>query len=555
MRKSKYVELIESIEAYVKSNPQDAGCYEDWFQAIVNMRDALPKDRRFDAYKYSGELRSFCAAMLSKSKDGALLEKLYSIIERSYLFEAKDVFDSYCIYLEWNREPEKKFYQPRRKVLRAVVNDLEDLFYHKIDFLGVSQPPRTGKSTLCIFFITWLMGNRPDAASVMSGHSDKLTNGFYGEVLSIITDPVTYNWGKIFPDVKLVDKSAKDESVDLNRKKRFPTLTCRSIGGTLTGAVEIGEGGVLYSDDLIEDLEESLNVDRLNAKYDAYLNQLKDRKKQGALELMVGTRWNVLDPLGRIQNQYRDNDRYRFRVIPAVDENGHSNFNYDYGVGFDDAYYADMKASIDDATWCAKYMGNPYVREGLLFPADELRYYNGVLPDGEPDRKIMVADIAWGGGDFTACPIAYIYGDSVFVHDVVFNNGDKTVTRPEVVGKIIQHGINIFRGEANNGGDEYCDIVSSELKQKGYHCNVRSQRAPSGQSKVSRIIQFAPDIKRFYFIAEKNQSKEYRTFMEQVTMFTQLGKVPHDDAPDSLAQLADELYNGISRIEAVKRPF
>lgn len=555
MRKSKYVELIESIEAYVKSNPQDAGCYEDWFQAIVNMRDALPKDRRFEAYKYSGEMRSFCAAMLSKSKDGALLEKLYSIIERSYLFEAKDVFDSYCIYLEWNREPEKKFYQPRRKVLRAVVNDLEDLFYHKIDFLGVSQPPRTGKSTLCIFFITWLMGNRPDAASVMSGHSDKLTNGFYGEVLSIITDPVTYNWGKIFPDVKLVDKSAKDESVDLNRKKRFPTLTCRSIGGTLTGAVEIGEGGVLYSDDLIEDLEESLNVDRLNAKYDAYLNQLKDRKKQGALELMVGTRWNVLDPLGRIQNQYRDNDRYRFRVIPAVDENGHSNFNYDYGVGFDDAYYADMKASIDDATWCAKYMGNPYVREGLLFPADELRYYNGVLPDGEPDRKIMVADIAWGGGDFTACPIAYIYGDSVFVHDVVFNNGDKTVTRPEVVGKIIQHGINIFRGEANNGGDEYCDIVSSELKQKGYHCNVRSQRAPSGQSKVSRIIQFAPDIKRFYFIAEKNQSKEYRAFMEQVTMFTQLGKVPHDDAPDSLAQLADELYNGISRIEAVKRPF
>lgn len=147
-------------------------------------------------------------------------------------------------------------------------------------------------------------GQPPDVASVMSGHSDKLTNGFYGEVLSIITDPVTYNWGKIFPDVQLVDKSAKDESVDLNRKKRFPTLTCRSIGGTLTGAVEIGEGGVLYSDDLIEDLEESLNVERLNNKYDAYLNQLKDRKKQGALELMVGTRWNVLDPLGRIQNQY-----------------------------------------------------------------------------------------------------------------------------------------------------------------------------------------------------------------------------------------------------------
>lgn len=555
MQPKQCIAIIDSIKAYAKQNPTEAQVYEDWFQAVVNLRDALPQDKRFDAYKYSGELRSVCAAMMGKMKTGEDVAKVYDIIGRTYLFEAKDVFDSYCIYLEWNRAPEKKFYQPRRKVLKVLADDLEDLFYKRIDFLGVSLPARVGKSTLCIFFITWLMGNRPDVASVMSGHSDKLTNGFYGEVLSIITDPVTYNWGKIFPDVQLVDKSAKDESVDLNRKKRFPTLTCRSIGGTLTGAVEIGEGGVLYSDDLIEDLEESLNVERLNNKYDAYLNQLKDRKKQGALELMVGTRWNVLDPLGRIQNQYADNPKYRFRVIPAVDENGHSNFNYDYGVGFDDAYYADMKASIDDATWWAKYMGKPYVREGLLFPADELRYFNGVLPDGEPDRKLMVMDIAWGGGDFTACPIAYVYGDAVFIPDLVFNNGDKTVTRPEVVGKIVQHKINVVRGEANNGGDEYCDVVDGQLRQQGYHCSVRSQRAPSGQSKLSRIIQYAPDIKRFYFLDEKHQSKEYKAFMEQVTMFTQLSKVPHDDAPDSLAQLADELYNGISKIEPVKRPF
>lgn len=555
MQSKQCIAIIDSIKAYAKQNQTEAQVYEDWFQAVVNLRDALPQDKRFDAYKYSGELRSVCAAMMGKMKTGEDVAKVYDIISRTYLFEAKDVFDSYCIYLEWNRAPEKKFYQPRRRVLKVLADDLEDLFYKRIDFLGVSLPARVGKSTLCIFFITWLMGNRPDVASVMSGHSDKLTNGFYGEVLSIITDPVTYNWGKIFPDVQLVDKSAKDESVDLNRKKRFPTLTCRSIGGTLTGAVEIGEGGVLYSDDLIEDLEESLNVERLNNKYDAYLNQLKDRKKQGALELMVGTRWNVLDPLGRIQNQYADNPKYRFRVIPAVDENGHSNFNYDYGVGFDDAYYADMKASIDDATWWAKYMGKPYVREGLLFPADELRYFNGVLPDGKPDRKLMVMDIAWGGGDFTACPIAYVYGDAVFIPDLVFNNGDKTVTRPEVVGKIIQHKINVVRGEANNGGDEYCDVVDSQLRQQGYHCSVRSQRAPSGQSKLSRIIQYAPDIKRFYFLDEKHQSKEYKAFMEQVTMFTQLGKVPHDDAPDSLAQLADELYNGISKIEPVKRPF
>ena len=241
--------------------------------------------------------------------------------------------------------------------------------------------------------------------------------------------------------------------------------------------------------------------------------------------------------------------------MPAMDEKDESNFDYDYGVGYSTETLRKQREVMDEMSWKALYMNQPVEREGLLFPADELRYFNGVLPDGEPDRKLMVMDIAWGGGDFTACPIAYVYGDAVFIPDLVFNNGDKTVTRPEVVGKIIQHKINVVRGEANNGGDEYCDVVDSQLRQQGYHCSVRSQRAPSGQSKLSRIIQYAPDIKRFYFLDEKHQSKEYKAFMEQVTMFTQLGKVPHDDAPDSLAQLADELYNGISKIEPVKRPF
>ena len=42
----------------------------------------------------------------------------------------------------------------RRRVLKVLADDLEDLFYKRIDFLGVSLPARVGKSTLCIFFIT-----------------------------------------------------------------------------------------------------------------------------------------------------------------------------------------------------------------------------------------------------------------------------------------------------------------------------------------------------------------------------------------------------------------
>lgn len=479
----------------------------------------------------------------------------YDLVRRTYIQGAQDGdFDDYCIALEWNREPEKRFYLPRREVLKPLVDDLQDLFDGKLDFLGVSLPPRVGKSTLCIFFMTFVMGHRPAAASVMSGHSDKLTDGFYRELLSIITDDTQYCWREIFPGITLADNSAKNETIDLERKKRFPTMTCRSISGTLTGAVEIGTGGILYCDDLIEDLEESLNPLRLQAKYDAYLNQLKDRKKLGAAELMVGTRWNVADPLGRIEEQYRDNPRYRFRVIPALNENGESNFNYKYELGFTTEYYEDMKESIDDATWMAKYQGNPYIREGLLFPRAELRYFNGVLPDGEPSRKVAVVDVAWGGGDSLSMPIAYIYGEDVYVSDVVFNTGDKDITRPLVIGKLKQHVPHMVRWESNNGGDEYGGIVDERLRKDNIKINMSYKKAPTTQSKLSRIIQYAPDIKRFYFVDEKHRSAEYEKFMREITLFTVSGKNLHDDAPDSCAMLVDFITGGIKMATVAKRP-
>ena len=501
------------------------------------------------------ELHKICVWVRKEARqiyDPLIMDLIYN----SYVMEAqRGDFDAYCIALEWYRDPEKRFYVPRREVLFPLVKDLQDLFDGKLDFLGVSLPPRVGKSTLCIFFMTFVMGHRPDVASVMSGHSDKLTDGFYRELLSIITDDTQYKWHDVFYAEKLVDNSAKNETIDLNRKKRFPTMTCRSISGTLTGAVEIGTGGVLYCDDLIEDLEESLNPVRLQSKYDAYLNQLKDRKKLGAVELMVGTRWNVADPLGRIEEQYRDNPRYRFRVIPALNDEGESNFMYKYDLGFTTEYYRDMRESIDNCTWMAKYMGNPYVREGLLFPSEELRYYNGILPDGEPDRIMAVVDTAWGGGDSLCMPVAYIYGDDVYIADVVFNNGDKTVTRPSVIGKLKKHVPNMVRWESNNGGDEYGGIVDESLRQDGVKINMSYKKAPTTQSKMSRIIQYAPDIKRYYFLDEKNRDSEYERFMREVTMFTVSGKNPHDDAPDALAMLEDFMTSGVKSITVARRPF
>lgn len=545
------IKLIELCESKDMNNYQVLSDYFELLRMLYENDKNLALEKNKTVQNISARLSKKFAV-----SDSNLGIKFYELNKKSLLFASYDDFDSYLLYTEFNRQPEKKFYLPRRKVLRVVVQDMQDIEDDVLDFLAVSLPTRVGKSTLGIFFLTWLMGKYPDLANLMSGHSDKLTEGFYGEALDIIGNE-EYLWHDVFTTCQLTGKSAKNEAVDINgpanRLRRFPTLTCRTIGGTLTGAVEVAK--LLYCDDLIEDIEEALNPERLQNKYDAYLNQLKDRKKDKAKELHIGTRWGVGDVIGRVQEQYEDNPRYRFRVIPALDENDESNFDYPHGLGFSTAYYHDMRESIDNATWCAKYMGEPYVREGLLFPADELNYYYGALPDGEPDRVMAVCDVAWGGGDSLSMPYAWVYGNSVYIGDVIFNKGDKEVTRPVVIGRTKQHMPHQIRFEANNGGDEYSDKVDELLRADGVNINITHRKAGNKQSKLSRIIQAAPDIKKFYFLDKKYQSQEYKAFMKELTTFVQTGKNKHDDAPDSLAMLVKFLEDSGCSVKIFKRNF
>lgn len=153
-------------------------------------------------------------------------------------------------------------------------------------------------------------------------------------------------------------------------------------------------------------------------------------------------------------------------------------------------------------------------------------------------------------------PFAYQFGSDIYIHDVVFNKGDKTVTQPLVVGKTKIHLPHKQRYEANNGGHEYADSIDQQLRKDGVRINITAKRSPSNQSKLGRIIQYSPEIKRFYFIDEKNRSQEYQAFMDELCMFSQAGKNRYDDAPDSLAMLADEIFTGsLARVEIGKRPW
>lgn len=499
-------------------------------------------------YKEDNAELSYCLKITIYIKQVIpLLEKsdaLNSLYWDVLLWEAPNRFESFLLYMEKNRPYKKKFYEPRMNPLSIVAQDLQDLEDGKYDFYGLSMPPRVGKSTICIFFYAWIIGKRPSSHNAMSGHSGILADRFHNDLIKL-TENEEYTFHEIFPDVQLVSKSSEKNELYYDAVESFATTTCRGIDGTWTGAVDISEDGYLYVDDLVRDRKESLSLRRLDGRYQDYLNILVDRKNDGSKELMVGTRWNVADPLGRIEKQYKNNPRYKFRKIPALNEKGESNFNYPV-KGFSTKYYHNMRDRLDKNEWMAKFMQTPFVREGLLFPADELRYYNGVLPEGD-HRVVGACDVAWGGGDSLSMPIGYEYpnGD-VYIPSWIFNKGKKEVTIPLVTGKIIGEKLTEIQFEANNGGDMYSDRVSTELEKHNYHCSCSYKKAPGNMEKMTKMVAYSGDVKKhFIFLDPEHQDQEYSDAMDELNMTVQIGDNEHDDAGDGITQLAMKIYGDI----------
>ena len=260
-------------------------------------------------------------------------EQWYELYRKILLLRAPYVFDDYLIYLEIDRPPEERFYQPRRKILKQVVDELQKLADDELDELFVSMPPRVGKTTIIMMFITWIIGKNSELTNLYSAFSDTITSAMYSGILEIINDEYTYNWKKIFNNSSVVDTDAKKETIDINRKKRYKSLTCRSLYGTLNGACDCK--GYLISDDLIGGIEEALNKDRMMSAWSKVSNNLIPRAKQTAKKVWVGTRWSLIDPAG-LRMDFLENDkegkkvRYKIINLPALDENDESNFDYDY---------------------------------------------------------------------------------------------------------------------------------------------------------------------------------------------------------------------------------
>ena len=557
-----YADLDLKIREKIKKEPFNYAAYEKYMQLMNNVK-------KEDVVRGVAGLKWLSAVigtrMGSFAGHGSLMRDMMGLHQCVLISAGKDDFDSFMLALEFNRRPEEQFWRPRRKHLMPICKALQELADDKLDELLLAMPPRVGKTGTINMFVVWEMCRNSEKSNLYSSFTTKPVDTFYDGLLEILTDPVTYALGDIFPGVKLVGTNANDATLDLGRKKKYHSFTGRPIGGSLNGSCDCN--GYIIGDDLCSGIEEALSKERMASLWAKVDNNFITRAKEKCKRLWIGTRWSMVDPQGLRLDLLQNDPKYRgvrWKCIntPALNAEEQSNFEYGYGVGFSTEYYQMRRASFernnDMASWLAQYQGEPIERDGAVFSPDDLRYYNGTLPDCDPDRIFMAVDPAWGGGDFVAGPVVYQYGDDLYVVDVVYDNSDKRVTQPLIVKKVMENGVQALFIEATKMTASYPQEVDAALREKGVKLNIQSTTKHfTGTGKEQRIFDKAPDIReRMIFLESGKRSKEYELFMQNLFAFSIAKKGQKDDAPDSLSIALSMAIFGISnKVEIVKRPF
>ena len=562
------IEAIQSYENYISAN----GITEEAISAYILAAETAinkEKDKEY-GFKVTARAKELIESFVLKATGGTIwdLESYcnknkvsYGILDQYYAvlkLESNDLFDSYLLYLEKNRDEEERFYLPKREQLNkhGLIQAMQDLEDDKLDILSISMPPGTQKTTLEKFFSSWIIGRHPKDYSLFFSHSGDITRMFYDGVLDITTSE-EYTWSEIFPDVKLRDTNAKAEKMDFGKYKPFYSLQCTSVGSKNSGKVRCNR--YLYCDDLIGGIEEALNKSRLDNLWRIYSVDARQRKlNEQVKEIHIATRWSVHDVIGRLQRAYEGSKRARFIAVPDIDPvTGESNFNYKYN-GMSVEFFKDQEAIMDPISYKCLYKNEPIEREGLLYHDEDLRRFAS-LPIREPDAILGICDVKNKGTDFMFLPCMLQYGTDYYLTDCICDdNTDYGVQYERLSDLIVNTNMQQCEFESNSGGDRVSYEVNKLVEEKGGRCNITDK--PTETNKETRIIVNADWVKKHVlFRTKENYSpkEDYGIMMSWLVTYSVVGKNVHDDVPDGLANFALYVTKGPvgATAQAIVNPF
>lgn len=553
---------IIKFNKLVRDNPTDIKLVEAALSACANATanddgtfNTTGEDNEF-AFKSAMNLYNVCLWNIANTRNTDEKRKWVALAKSSLLYLAHKYFDSFMLYLEFDRRPDKRFYAPRRKQLKRIVDGFQDVADGKIDLLTVSQPKRTGKTTLGLLFVIWRAGMKPDKSCFLVGRGDALAKSFYDGCLTFLQDKATYNYWDVFPGQNIAATNAEQRTIDITTRHRFSSIMCRSLDSQVTGLSEAAN--ILYLDDCCIGADEARNKDRLDTLWDKIRSDVLGRRLEGVPIIAQGTRFSIYDPIGHLQDIAPQMGwRTKIVEVPALDyTTDESNFHYKYGMGFSTEYYRNERKLVTDLQWESEFQQRPIEEKGVVFGKNDLQYYDK-LPDLDWDAIVAVADPSEGKGDYTCMPVGFVSGTEVYVEDVVFSQALPEVNAPKCGAMCVKHGVKICQVESNANGLLFAEKVENQINSMGGRTSVRTKRTTA--NKQTKIIVASDNIRNHFWFRNPNyldSGSEYAQFLRNLWSYSQVSKNQHDDAPDAVAML-ENMIGALTagKVQVFKRPF
>jgi predicted phage terminase large subunit-like protein len=438
------------------------------------------------------------------------------------------------------------FYKDGRDYQKTLCDTLQSMYEKKLinpetkkpyTVLIINLPPGFGKSYTACLFAVWVFGKSIKNQVITVSYMQDLAVGFSKNVRNnIAEEPIVgesdyYTASCVFPHLKIKQGDAAMDNWSL--EGHYMNYLGTSFSGKLTGM----RGNIVIVDDPIRDAATAANENEKKRQWDFYKNTFTSRKTEGALEIIIQTRWATDDLAGMLETKFPE--RCRTIKFPALDENGRSLCENLYST-YD---LLEKQRTLDEHIWSANFMQVPVDIKGALYGGEggsPFKTYQAV-DDTLFERVIAYIDTADEGRDYLCAVIGGVIGRHGYILDVYYTDAAMETTEGETARRLHLAKVREALIESNSGGRGFARNVERLLKEQGdKRCNITWFH--QSKNKKTRIIVNATNVLE-QIIFPEDWEKRFSEFAKALMKYQRKGKNEHDDAPDALTGFV-EFING-----------
>ena len=344
------------------------------------------------------------------------------------LTKARENFSYYRILMNHRLLLEGKWFPLR--LARELRQFYDDWQAGKRPVLAIATPPQHGKSLAVLDFAAWVAGRNPETRIIYSSFSDRLSIRANLRMQRSLDDQL-YQF--IF-STRLPPRGGGGES-----QRNFDILEFLGHEGYFRNTTMLGQitGEALdlgIIDDPVKSRQEASSERARDRAWSWLTDDVFSRFSDKAALLMIGTRWHIDDPAGRLIEHYGDRVRVaRFPAIAEVDEKHRRQGEALFPELKSMEFLQDRRKLYTIGSWEALYQQNPIVIGGGIFPIEKIRTLS-IMPERDKIRRsVRYVDKAAtdDGGAYTAMVLMHVMHDGSYVIEHVVRGQWGSLEREE----------------------------------------------------------------------------------------------------------------------------